>query len=167
MQAAKKAVETIKETAANIGASAKSGLEKTKATVQEKGEIMSASDPMQKEMATEKKEERINQAEMEKQEAREYNAAVKMSHVTEGHSYTATGPTSVTASGYSIIGDYGTGQPMATDNVSTIPGIGLGLGADVIGSHPVESNTGMGSTTAEAHVVHVDGTVLGGGPTNY
>lgn len=36
MQAAKKAVETIKETAANIGASAKSGLEKTKATVQEK-----------------------------------------------------------------------------------------------------------------------------------
>lgn len=36
MQAAKKAVETIKETAANIGASAKSGLEKTKAAVQEK-----------------------------------------------------------------------------------------------------------------------------------
>lgn len=36
MQAAKKAVETIKETAANVGASAKSGLEKTKATVQEK-----------------------------------------------------------------------------------------------------------------------------------
>lgn len=36
MQAARKAVETIKETAANIGASAKSGLEKTKATVQEK-----------------------------------------------------------------------------------------------------------------------------------
>lgn len=36
MQAAKKAVETIKETAANIGASAKSGLEKTRATVQEK-----------------------------------------------------------------------------------------------------------------------------------
>jgi uncharacterized protein YbjQ (UPF0145 family) len=36
MQAAKKAVENMKETAANIGASAKSGMEKTKATVQEK-----------------------------------------------------------------------------------------------------------------------------------
>lgn len=36
MQAAKKAIETFKETAANIGASAKSGLEKTKATIQEK-----------------------------------------------------------------------------------------------------------------------------------
>jgi len=33
---AKKTGESIKETAANIGASAKSGLEKTKATVQEK-----------------------------------------------------------------------------------------------------------------------------------
>lgn len=54
---------------------------------------MSASDLMQKDMATEKKEERINQAEMEKHEAREHNAAAKESatggHVTEGH-YTAT-----------------------------------------------------------------------------
>ncbi|XP_058771330.1 18 kDa seed maturation protein-like [Vicia villosa] len=163
MQATKKAVETIKETAANIGASAKSGLEKTKATVQEKGEIMSASDPVQKEMATEKKEERINQAEMQKREAREYNAAVKMCHVTEGY----TGPTIETAAGYSIIGDYGSGQPMATDNVSTIPGIGLGLGADVMGSHPIETNTGMDTTTAEARVVHVDGSVPGSGPTHY
>lgn len=121
---------------------------------------MSARDPMEKEIATEKKEERINQAEMEKQEAREYNAAVKMYHMT--------GPTTETASGYSTIGDYGTGQPMATDNVSTIPGIGLGLGADVMGSHPIdETNMGMGTTT-EAHVVHVDGAVPGSGtPNNY
>lgn len=122
---------------------------------------MSASDPMQKEMATEKKEERINQAEMEKREAREYNAAVKMCHVTEGY----TGPTIETAAGYSIIGDYGSGQPMATGNVSTIPGIGLG--ADVMGSHPIETNTGMGTTTAEAHVVHEDGSLPGSRPTHY
>ncbi|KAI5396708.1 hypothetical protein KIW84_062797 [Lathyrus oleraceus] len=115
---------------------------------------------MQKEMATEKKEERINQAEMEKQEAREYNAAVKMSHVT--------GPTAETASGYSIIDDYGTGQPMATDNVSTIPGIGLARGADVMGSNPIESNTGMDmGTTTEAHVFHVDGTVPESGAPNH
>ncbi|KAI4300693.1 hypothetical protein L6164_034041 [Bauhinia variegata] len=36
MQSAKKAAESVKETAANVGASAKSGMEKTKATVQEK-----------------------------------------------------------------------------------------------------------------------------------
>ena len=36
MQAAKKAIESVKETAANMGASAKSGFEKTKATLQEK-----------------------------------------------------------------------------------------------------------------------------------
>ncbi|PWA34739.1 18 kDa seed maturation protein [Artemisia annua] len=36
MQTAKNAAASIKETAANIGASAKSGMEKTKATLQEK-----------------------------------------------------------------------------------------------------------------------------------
>lgn len=36
MQGGKKAGESIKETATNIGASAKAGMEKTKATVQEK-----------------------------------------------------------------------------------------------------------------------------------
>lgn len=36
MQAGKNAMASVKETAANIGASAKSGMEKTKATMQEK-----------------------------------------------------------------------------------------------------------------------------------
>jgi len=36
MQGGKKAGESVKETASNMGASAKAGLEKTKATVQEK-----------------------------------------------------------------------------------------------------------------------------------
>ncbi|CAJ1967445.1 unnamed protein product [Sphenostylis stenocarpa] len=79
MQAAKKAVENVKETAANIGASAKSGLEKTKATLQEKSEQMSAHDQREKDMATQKKHEKINHAEMEKHQAREHNAAVKHS----------------------------------------------------------------------------------------
>jgi len=39
MQGGKKAGESIKETATNIGASAKAGMEKTKATVQEKVRI--------------------------------------------------------------------------------------------------------------------------------
>jgi hypothetical protein len=104
MQAARKAVETIKETAANIGASAKSGLEKTKATVQEKSERMSAS---------------------------EHNAKMSASaagHVTEGHPHTTTGPATQTAAGYSTIGDYGSVQPLATNHSSTIPGLGLGHG---------------------------------------
>lgn len=36
MQAGTNAMETMKEKAANVGASAKSGMEKTKATVEEK-----------------------------------------------------------------------------------------------------------------------------------
>ena len=36
MQAGKNATSSVKETAANVAASAKSGMEKTKATVQEK-----------------------------------------------------------------------------------------------------------------------------------
>ncbi|KAI4348772.1 hypothetical protein L6164_009453 [Bauhinia variegata] len=69
MQVAKKAVESVKETAANIGASAKSGMEKTKAV---------------EEMATRKKEERIHLAELEKQEARNHNAAVRQSATSVG-----------------------------------------------------------------------------------
>ncbi|KAJ1409877.1 Late embryogenesis abundant protein [Sesbania bispinosa] len=167
MQAAKKAVETIKETAANIGASAMSGLEKTKATIQEKTERMSANDPVQKDMATQKKEEKINHAEMNKQEAREHNAAAKQSattgHVTEGH-YTPTGPGTETAT-YSITGPQG--QQMGATQMSVVPLHGHGLGheelnVDVVGSHSTGNNTGMSTTMA--HNTHVGGTALGSGP---
>ncbi|XP_061364455.1 18 kDa seed maturation protein-like [Gastrolobium bilobum] len=165
MQAARKAVETIKETAANIGASAKSGLDKTKATVHEKAERMTAHDPTQKDMATQKKEERINHAEMEKQEAREHNAAAKQSatagHMAEGH-YTATGPGTETAT-YSTTGEYG--QPMGANHMSATHGHGLGHGElmeDVMGSHQVGMNTGMGRTTG--HNTHVGGTAPRSGP---
>ncbi|KAJ0088467.1 hypothetical protein Patl1_32993 [Pistacia atlantica] len=53
-------MQSVKETAANIAASAKAGVEKTKATVQEKVEKMQAHSPMEKAMATEKKEEKAN-----------------------------------------------------------------------------------------------------------
>ncbi|AES81475.1 putative Late embryogenesis abundant protein, LEA-25/LEA-D113 [Medicago truncatula] len=90
---AKKTGESIKETAANIGASAKSGMEKTKATFQEKTEKMTAHDPLQKEMATQKKEERVNQAELDKEAAREHNAAASAGHQlgVGGHHTTGTG----------------------------------------------------------------------------
>lgn len=138
---------------------------------------MSARDPMQKQMATEKKEERINHAEMGKQEAREHNAATKMSanagHVTGGQQYTASGPaTETAAAGYSTSGTYGSGQQLATDhNMSTMPahghGIGYGLGRekDMLGSHPIETNTGMDTTAA--HNIHAGETVPGSGPHHY
>ncbi|EYU39929.1 hypothetical protein ABFS82_10G171100 [Erythranthe guttata] len=70
-------MQSAKETASNVAASAKAGMEKTKATMQEKGERMTTRDPLQKELATEKKDERKYGAELEKQEAREHNAAAK------------------------------------------------------------------------------------------
>ncbi|XP_059428347.1 late embryogenesis abundant protein 46-like [Corylus avellana] len=66
-----------KETAANLTASAKAGLEKTKATIDEKLELMKAKDPAQKEVATKKKEERFTQASHEEKEAHARNAATK------------------------------------------------------------------------------------------
>ncbi|KAG6391519.1 hypothetical protein SASPL_149275 [Salvia splendens] len=64
------------QTAKDIAASAKAGMEKTKASLQEKGERMTAHDPLQKEMATEKKEAKIHEAERRKHEERRHNAAV-------------------------------------------------------------------------------------------
>lgn len=131
---------------------------------------MSAHDPMQKDMATEKKVDRINHAEMEKQEAREHNAAAKQStkagHVTDAQ-YTTTA-TDQNVAAYSTTGghgvghpmgfnqmstthEHGVGHPMAPNQMSTTHGHGLGneeLSADLVGSHPIGTNPGMNTTTA-------------------
>ncbi|WVZ07524.1 hypothetical protein V8G54_020870 [Vigna mungo] len=75
MQGGKKTGESMKEKASNIGASAKAGMEKTKATVQEKAEKLTTRDPLEKELATQKKEAKVDQAELDKQAARQHNAA--------------------------------------------------------------------------------------------
>ncbi|XP_076894427.1 11 kDa late embryogenesis abundant protein-like [Bidens hawaiensis] len=94
MQSGKNAAGSVKESVSNMAASAKAGMEKTKATLQEKGEKMTAHDPMQKEMAREKKEERKHEAEYEKQAAKEHNAAQRaagtMGTGTGTHTYTTT-----------------------------------------------------------------------------
>ena len=119
------------QTAKDIAASAKAGMEKTKATLQEKvqfcesidwcfyvdmviwleqGERMTAHDPLQKEMATEKKEAKIHEAERRKHEERRHNAAVADhggghdQHVVGGHKHT-TG-TDYTGTGYGTGGTY-------------------------------------------------------------
>lgn len=141
MQSGKKAVESVKESASNIAASAKSGMDKTKATVQEKVNKMRAHDEYDKALATEKKEERITEAELRKQQVMTHNAAEK-----EAKTATATGTRTGT-------GTAGTGlHPM-----SAMPGHGTGepTGGFVeegtaIGSHPVGRQTGTNrSTTAQ------------------
>ncbi|OVA13057.1 Late embryogenesis abundant protein [Macleaya cordata] len=121
-------MQSAKETASNIAASAKSGMDKTKATFQEKAEKMTAHDAMEKELATQRKEEKINEAEMNKQMTREQNAAAKQQQSSGIHS-TALHP------------------------MSALPGHGTSethgrLTEGVIGSHPIGTNTGTGGTTA-------------------
>nr|XP_023885992.1 11 kDa late embryogenesis abundant protein [Quercus suber]POE68945.1 18 kda seed maturation protein [Quercus suber] len=124
MQSGKNAASSVKETAANVAASAKSGMEKSKATVQEKVERMAARDPLQKELATEKKEERKSQAELEKQQARQHNAAAKQMESTPAGGH--TGYTSTTGAGGPTSATYG-----GTHRVSAMPGHGTGQGQHV------------------------------------
>ncbi|KAI9122126.1 hypothetical protein K1719_006815 [Acacia pycnantha] len=126
-------MERMKETAANIGASAKSGLEKTKAVVQEKTEKMTAHDPTEKEMAEQRKEERMRQAELEKQEVRQHNSASRQAATTvpggHGRNYTAgAGGAGTTATYSTATGEYG--HPTAGQQMSAMPGHGTGQPAE-------------------------------------
>ncbi|XP_009779119.1 protein LE25 [Nicotiana tabacum] len=93
-------MQGAKEKAANAAASAKSGMGKTKATIEEKAERMTTRDPLKKEMATEKKDERKTAAELSKREANDQNAAARdggaLGYTTTGapeYSTTAYDPT--------------------------------------------------------------------------
>lgn len=52
---------------------------------------MTTRDPLQKEMATEKKDERKYEAEREKQDARQHNAAARQAATTGGVGHGGTG----------------------------------------------------------------------------
>ena len=124
-----------------------------------------AHDPMQKEMATQKKEERIRQAELEKQEARQHNAAAKQAGGNGG--YTATGTATYTASGthtYSTTGEHG--KPTGASQMSALPGHGTGQPAGQVidgraEAHPVGTNPGVGGSTS--HNTRVEGNPHGYG----
>ncbi|GAA0187245.1 hypothetical protein LIER_34533 [Lithospermum erythrorhizon] len=141
-------MQSAKEAAANVAASAKSGMDKTKAVMQEKVEKMSSHDETQKQMATEKKEERIRDAEFQKQQAQEQNAASKQAGNMGGtHSYSTTGATRQSTGG---------------NQMSALPGHGTGAptGQVVEGTattHPIGTATGTGARTTTAHNTHVGG----------
>lgn len=174
MQAAKNAMASVKETAANIGASAQSGMEKTKATVQEKVtsslkiypvsitfrgiffffkfeyvilivttnhlhhltqvEKLAAQHPAEKEMAEEKKRERIEEAEIEKRQAMEHNAAAA-EQARAGHT---------------------SGPGGARTAASPVPGEGH-LTEGVVRSRPIGMGTGTERPTA-AYNPHAEST---------
>ncbi|BFG38253.1 hypothetical protein CerSpe_245270 [Prunus speciosa] len=162
MQSGKNVKGSVKEATANVGASAKSGMDKTKATVQEKVEKMAAHDPVEKDMAARKREERMVEAELNKREAMAHNAAAR-------HRESVGGPTGYTASGtgthtYSTTGI--TGQPTGAHQMSALPGHGTGQPAGeitegVVESDPIGINTGTGRTTA--HNTRVGGNAPGYG----
>ncbi|KAK4404941.1 Late embryogenesis abundant protein 46 [Sesamum angolense] len=87
-------MQSMKETISNVAASAKSGTEKTKATLQEKVDKMGSHSPTEKAMATERKEQRILQADLNKVEAVEENATARhAASAADAYSYPATGGT--------------------------------------------------------------------------
>ncbi|KAL6847209.1 hypothetical protein ACP4OV_023062 [Aristida adscensionis] len=71
------AVEAAKEAAANVGASAWAGKEKTKAVVQETAAKLRAHEPADKAAADARLHDRVRGAEAAKQEAMRHNAAAK------------------------------------------------------------------------------------------
>ncbi|XP_047044797.1 11 kDa late embryogenesis abundant protein-like [Lolium rigidum] len=77
MQAGKSAMEATKEAAANVGASAYSGMEKARAAVQGQAEKATAHNASDKEAAEVRMRERVRGAEEEKQNAMLANAAAK------------------------------------------------------------------------------------------
>ncbi|CAL5011735.1 unnamed protein product [Urochloa decumbens] len=77
MQAGKSAMEATKEAAANLGASANAGMQKTRATVQGQVEKATAHNASDKAAVEANQRERVRAAEEEKQAAMRANAAAK------------------------------------------------------------------------------------------
>ncbi|KAL0428604.1 UNVERIFIED_CONTAM: Late embryogenesis abundant protein 46 [Sesamum latifolium] len=148
-------MQSAKETASNIAASAKAGMEKTKATAQEK--TLS-----RRTLLHRRKEERIHEAERQKLEAREHNAAAKHTgggaygegYTTGGtmgggfgHDYTTTGTGGTGAGGYTAEGGLlGSDYPQGTTGGMTGTGTGTTMGGGGRVRHQDPSTGGGGRT---------------------
>ncbi|KAK9265548.1 hypothetical protein L1049_021611 [Liquidambar formosana] len=123
-------MQSAKEAVSNMTASAKAGMDKTKATVQEKVEKMTAHDPIEKDMATQRKEAKITEAELNKQETREHNAASKQA----GKAGVAGG-TTTTHHSTTGLGGFSTGGHPPTTHSTT------GTGGYTTGGHPTTTHS--------------------------
>ncbi|KAK4413027.1 seed maturation protein [Sesamum alatum] len=101
-------MQSIKETVLNVAAAANSGMEKTKAIVQEQVDQMTGHNDTETGLATQRKEERILQADLDELEAIVHNAAARQAaSEADGYSRPATGRTEHPA----IAHQTSTGQP--------------------------------------------------------
>ncbi|XP_043691645.1 11 kDa late embryogenesis abundant protein-like [Telopea speciosissima] len=138
-------MQSAKEAASNIAASAKAGMDKTKATVEEKVEKMATHNPIEKDMATHRKQEKIDQAELNKQAVRDHNAASRQQQTTT----TTTGHTTTTGLN-PMSGMHGHGTTGHTHE------------SVMMGSHP----PGMTTTTTNTNPAANYDPRLGGGYTH-
>ncbi|XP_074365611.1 uncharacterized protein LOC141706709 [Apium graveolens] len=158
MQGGRGAMSSVMEAAANIAASAKSGLDKTKAVVEEKKERMSTSDAVEKDMASLRKEEKIDLAELRKCKAYAQNAVAAATPTgsanpgfTDGGEFDTIGsftqqPAAVAAPAPD---SFVTGKVGSAGNASDINSTG---NANVGGSEVVDTNpthTGMPAPVVE------------------
>ncbi|XP_008782853.2 11 kDa late embryogenesis abundant protein [Phoenix dactylifera] len=134
MQAGKNAAASVKETASNIAASAKSGMEKTKATLEEKVEKMTAQHPAEKEMAEQKKQDKIREAEIAKREVKEQNAAAR----EQARAGYTGGPTATAYPSAAAAGHHTTGAPGQVAGDPT----GGHVISGAVKSHPVGTDAG-------------------------
>ncbi|CAD6219887.1 unnamed protein product [Miscanthus lutarioriparius] len=122
------AVEAAKEAAANVGASAWAGKEKTKAVVQEKVSKTREHDPAEKAATDARMQERVHEVEAIKQDARRQNAAAKERATAAEHHPTPLG-VGAAASVTAPAAGAGAGAPVATTEtgVAAEPAGGAGV----------------------------------------
>ncbi|KAG8047029.1 hypothetical protein GUJ93_ZPchr0008g13960 [Zizania palustris] len=135
-------MESTKEAAANVGASARAGMDKTRAAVQGQVEKATAHNASEKAAAEVRRQQRVQAAEEEKQHAMRANAAAK-ERATGGPGAPYHRPSSQGAPGVDAHHQAGHHQPT-----------GGHVEAGVVGeeSRPVETATG----TARPRAAHSD-----------
>lgn len=130
------AVEAAKEAAANVGASAWAGKEKTKAVVQEKAAKARAHDPAEKAAADARMQERVREVEAVKQDAMRHNAAAKERATAAQHHPTPIGVGAASATAPAAGAGASAGAPLGTTEtgVAAKP-TGGGVQRDAAGFH--------------------------------
>ncbi|RVW30753.1 18 kDa seed maturation protein [Vitis vinifera] len=144
MQTGKNAGEAVKEKVSNVTASARAGLEKTKATLEEKAEKMTTRDPLKKELATERKEERKTEAEIE----------------SSGHVSTTPPRGKPAPPASTVVTQQGILATAETTGYSSHPAGDTGYGGTTVySSHPTGDTGDGGTTVYSSHPTGDTGTV--------
>nr|AJA33568.1 late embryogenesis abundant protein LEA1-2 [Pinus tabuliformis] len=111
-------MQTAKEKMSNMGSDVKEGMDKAKASAQEKVEKVTAHNPADKEIAREKKDVKQTEAEMRANAGRAENRAEKEEAKQTGHTHTAQHSAGNIGGGtaYTNVGTPGTYDSAPTGN---------------------------------------------------